>query len=152
MKKTLQILGGLLLAILVAVAVGVGYLFYVGPRLDASSKAYVDQNLEVILNGWSEQALWERASPEFRKVVTQDQLNTLFKKFAGTLGNLQKYEGSSGEANLAFLIDKGRVITARYTAKTTFENGEAAINVGLIEHEGRWQVLSFYVNAPLVLK
>ena len=43
-------------------------------------------------------------------------------------------------------------MSARYTAKTTFENGPAAVNVGLIEHEGQWQILSFYVNSQALLK
>lgn len=128
-------------------AAGVAYLFYVGARSDASSKAYVDQNVPIILNGWSEQALWERAAPELKRVVTEEQLRELFTTFSGRLGKLKRYEGSSGEATIAFLLNSGRVVSARYIAKTTFESGPVVVNVGLIEHEGRWQILSFYVNS-----
>ena len=152
MKKN-QWLVGLILALALLTAVGsVGYLFYVGPRFDASSKAYMDQNVPIILSRWSEQALWERAAPELKRVVTEEQLKGLFGKFSGALGNLKTYEGSSGEATIAFLFNKGQVVSARYTAKTSFENGPALIDVGLIEHEGQWQILRFYVNSPGLLK
>lgn len=108
--------------------------------------------MPIILGRWSEQALWQRAAPELKKVVTEEQVKGLFGKFSGALGNLKTYEGSSGEATIAFLVDRGQVVSARYTAKTTFENGPAWVDVGLIEHEGQWQILRFYVNSPALLK
>jgi hypothetical protein len=65
---------------------------------------------------------------------------------------MQRYEGSSGEANLAFLLQKGKIVTARYKAKTEFEKGSAVLNVALIQHDGQWQLLGLHVNSPLVLQ
>lgn len=153
MKNLLRILGGLLVLILLILASGVGYLFYVGPRLDASSKAYVQQNVPPILNTWSDQALWDRAAPELKNVTSREQLKKLFEKFSGVLGELRNYDDPpSGEATLSFHINKGKVVTARYTLKATFDKGAAVVNVGLIEHDGQWHLISFHVNSPVLLQ
>jgi len=127
-------------------------LFYAGPRLDASSKAYVDQTVPLIVNAWSEDALWVRAAPELKQKVTREQVKDLFEKCSRELGNLRQYDGSTGEANFGFAINNGKVVTARYVVKSTFEKGTADVAVGLIEHDGHWQLLSFYVNSPVLIK
>src|SRR4029077_18102672 len=132
----LQILGGVLLLILVIIGSAVAYLFYAGPRLDASSRAYVDQTVPLIVDKWSEDALWTRAAPELRQKVTREQLKDLFAKCSRELGNLRTYDGSAGEANFGFTIYNGKVITARYLVKSRFEKGSADLAVGLIEHDG----------------
>lgn len=152
MKRMLQILGGALVLILIIAGSTVAYLFYAGPRLDASSKAYVDQTVPLIVDKWSEDALWVRAAPELKQKVTREQLKDLFEKCSRELGNLRTYDGSAGEANFGFAVNSGKVITARYLVKSTFEKGRADVAVGLIEHDGQWQLLSFYVNSPLLLK
>jgi len=152
MKRTLQILGAILVTVLVVAAAGAVYLFHVGPQLDASSKAYVDANVPLIVKTWSDEELWARAAPEFKQAVTHEQLTSLFGKFSKRLGNLQRYEGSAGEATLALLLNRGKVVTARYTAKTDFENGSAVLNVALIQHDGQWQLLGLHVNSPALLQ
>jgi hypothetical protein len=153
MKRTLQILGGILLAFVLVVAGGGGYFFvYLGPRLDASSKAYVDQALPAVVNDWSREALWTRAAPEFKNAVSAEQLDGLFEKFSQALGKLQSYDGSSGEANMSLLLNEGKITTARYKSQMRFEKGPAEVSVGLIEHDGQWQILSVTFNSPLLLK
>ena len=93
MRKNQWLVGVILALALLTIAGGVGYLFYVGPRFDASSKVYVDQNVPIIVNRWSEQALWERAAPELKRAVTEEQLKGLFNKFSDALGNLKTYDG-----------------------------------------------------------
>jgi len=152
MKRTLQVLGAILTVLVVVIGGVIAYFFYVGPQLDASSKAYVDENVPLIVKAWSEEELWLRAAPELKEVLTREQVASLFGKFSKTLGNLQRYEGSTGDATLAFVLDKGKVITARYRAKTEFERGSAVVNVALIQHDGQWQLLGLHVNSPLILQ
>jgi len=152
MTRTLQILGAILTVLLLVVAAAVVYLFHVGPQLDASSKAYVDTNVPLIVKTWSEEELWARAAPEFKEAVTHEQLTGLFGKFSKTLGNLQRYEGSAGEATLGFILAKGKIVTARYKVNTEFERGSAVLNVALIQHDGQWQLLGLHVNSPLMLQ
>ena len=42
----------------------------------------------------------------------------------------------------------GKVVSGQYTAKVTFQKGEATIKLGLIKHGDQWQILNFYVDSP----
>ena len=42
----------------------------------------------------------------------------------------------------------GKMISAQYTTKATFQKGEATIKLGLIKHGDQWQILNFYVDSP----
>src|SRR5262249_58990148 len=60
LKRALSIIGGLFLAFVVLVAGLLGYSAYQGPGLDASSKAYVEENVPAILSSWSKDELLKR--------------------------------------------------------------------------------------------
>jgi hypothetical protein len=40
-------------------------------------------------------------------------------------------------------MQNGKMISARYTAKATFEKGGATVTLGLIRHGDQWQILRF---------
>lgn len=152
MKKTLTVLGWIFLALLVLVGALAGYLSYIGPRLDASSKAYVDGQIPAIVSGWSGDELLKRAAPELRQVVTdKKQLDQLFANLS-RLGKLKHYDGSKGEANITLTLRQGRVVTASYVASAKFENGPAQIAVRLIRHGSQWQLLYFNVRSPALMR
>ena len=91
MKKFLIVLGSIFLAIVVLAAIGIGFVAVRGNALDKESKAYADTAIPAIINGWSEKELLDRASPEFKQAVTQQQLDEMFHWF-GSLGRFQKYD------------------------------------------------------------
>jgi len=91
MKKFFIVLGSLFLALIVLVAIGIAFIAVKGTALDKESKAYADSAIPAIVTTWSEKELLDRASPEFKKAVTIDQLDGLFRAFA-RLGRLQKCE------------------------------------------------------------
>jgi predicted PurR-regulated permease PerM len=150
-KKILIALGALFLVLIVVGGSLISYFIYQGTKLDTSSKAYVDENVPKIVSGWSTQNLIDRASPELLRAVTPIQAAKLFQKLSA-LGPLRKYQGSIGQAGFSYTSKDGKVISANYVAKADFAKGEAEINIKLIQHNGSWQVLSFYVNSPLFLK
>ena len=45
----------------------------------------------------------------------------------------------------------GKVISAQYATKATFEKGEATITLGLIKHGDQWQILRFNVNSAQLM-
>jgi len=90
----------------------------------------------------------DRASPEFKKAVPIDQLDRLFRAFA-TLGRLQKCEPAQGQSVMSATTQSGKKISGQYTAKATFEKGEATIKLGLIKHGDQWQILGFHVDSPV---
>src|SRR2546423_15370082 len=91
MKKFFIVLGSIFLALIVLVAVGIAFIAVKGTALDKESKAYADSAIPAIVTTWSEKELLDRASPEFKKAVTIDQLDGLFRAFP-TLARLRKCE------------------------------------------------------------
>jgi hypothetical protein len=150
MKKIL-IVSGIVFWVLIFI---VAAFFIWGMYLDTTSKAFVDQNVPVIISTWSEQELLKKASPELKAVVSNEQSDKTWTGFT-KLGALKKYKGSKGSSyqNAAFLTGKngkrGYEITAKYVAEADFQNGRAKISIDLIRQSGEWKFYSFYVDSPL---
>jgi hypothetical protein len=147
MKKFFIILGSIFLAIIVLGAIGIAVVAVRGIALDKESKAYVEAAIPAIITNWTEKELLDRASPEFKQAATQQQLDQLFR-WVSTLGRLQKYDPPQGQALMSATTQTGKVISAQYTTKATFEKGEAIVTLGLIKHGDQWQILRFNVNSP----
>lgn len=150
MKKFFAALGIIFLVIIVLGAVGIGFVAVRGNALDKESKTYADAAIPAIASGWSERDLLARASPEFNQAVTQQKLDQLFRWFA-SLGRLQKCEPAQGQARISVTPQTGKVISGYYTAKATFEKGDATIRLGLIKHGDQWQIGGFYVDSPALV-
>jgi hypothetical protein len=147
MKKFFIILGSIFLALIILGVVGIAFVAVRGSGLDKESKAYADSAIPAIVTTWSEKELLDRASPEFKNAVTIDQLDRLFRFFS-SLGRLQKCEPSQGQAIMSATSQTGRMTTGQYTAKATFEKGDATIKLLLIKHGNQWQIGGFNVDSP----
>ena len=150
MKKFFIILGSIFLAIILLGAIGIAFVAVRGNALDKESKAYADAAIPAIVTTWSEKELLDRASPEFKQAVTTDQVDRLFRWVSG-LGQLQKCEPAQGQALMSATTQTGKMISAQYTAKATFQKGEGAIKLGLIKHGDQWQILNFHVDSPALV-
>lgn len=151
MKKLLQALGIVFVILLLVVGGFVGYAAYTGSHLDASSKEYVDSAVPAIVANWSESELMARAAPQLVQASTTEQLTKLFTWFK-SLGPMKKYCGSKGDSNVFISPQKGRTVSARYTACAQFEKGEATIEVTLIQNKDKvWEIAGFHVNSPALL-
>jgi len=142
-KKFLIILGSIFLALIVLGAVGIALIAVRGNALDKESKAYADAAIADIVTIWSEKDLLDRASPELKKAATADDLHRMFRWFS-SLGGLQKCEPAQGQA----IMQNGKLITAQYMAKATFQKGEATIKLALIKHGNQWQIIGFHIDSP----
>ena len=151
MKKILIALGAIALASIVIAAAYVAYTMHAGGGLDASSKAYVDRVVPEIVAAWSAGSLKREASAELRQRAAGDEIDAAFRKFAA-LGDLVAYRGSKGEARIPITPRPGTTVTATYEASAKFEHGEAAIDVGLVQRAGRWEVARFLVKSDQLLK
>jgi hypothetical protein len=150
MKKFLIVLGSLFLVIVILVAGGIAFVAVRGTRLDKESKAYADAAIPAIVSAWSEKALLDRASPEFKKAVTIDELDRLFRWFSG-LGRLQHCAPAEGHSLMSATTEYGRRISAAYDAEAAFEKGNATIKLNLIKHGDRWQIMGFHVSSAALL-
>ena len=153
-------ISGIVFWVLIVIgAVFFGFCAYRGSKLDASSKAYMDKNVPVILRTWSEQEMLKCASHEFKATVSNnqskfDQAWTGFEQ----LGALKKYNGSKGQSyqDASYWIGKngkkGYEVTAEYVADAEFQNGNVEIKVDLTQENGDWKIYSFHVDSPLFQK
>jgi hypothetical protein len=147
MKKLLIILGSIFLAVILLGAIGIAFLAIRGNALDKESKSYADSAIPAIVSVWNQKELLDRASPEFKKAVTIDELGRLFRWFS-SLGRLQKCEPAEGHSLMSATTQSGKVISAQYIAKATFEKGDATVTLGLIKHGDQWQIFRFEVHSP----
>jgi hypothetical protein len=150
MKKLFIILGSIFLALIIAAGIGIAFVAIKGTALDKESKAYADSAIPAIVSTWSEKELLDRASPEFKKAVTIDQLDRLFR-WVSALGRLQKCEPAEGHSLMSATTQNGKMVSAEYAAKAAFEKGEATITLGLIKHGDQWQIINFHVNSPALI-
>jgi hypothetical protein len=133
LKRILSIVGGLFLVLVLLAAGFFGYAAYQGRGLDASSKAYVQENVPAIISTWSKDELLKRSSPQLQKSINEkpEQLDQLFQKLS-TLGPMQSFdELVKGDSNVFYNVQGGKTITAAYVATAKFKNGEGHIKVRL---------------------
>jgi hypothetical protein len=154
LKRFLSIIGGLFLVLVLLAAGMLGYLAYQGRGQDASSKAYVEENVPAIISTWSKDELLKRSSPQLLKVIDEkpEQMDQLFQKLS-KLGPMQSFGEVKGASNVNYTTQSGKVTTASYVATAKFENGEGRITARLIQSPaGQWQFLLFHVNSPFFLQ
>lgn len=153
MKTFFSIAGGIFLVIIVLGVGFVGYGMYQGRDLDASSKAYVEANVPVVLRTWSEDELLKRAAPQLLSVLQAqpEQLHQVFQKLSA-LGALRSFYDVKGEATMAYTLKNGLVVTAAYVAQAKFEHGDGQVTIRLIRLSGAWKLLMLNVNSPLFLQ
>jgi hypothetical protein len=148
MKKLLYILGIVFVIVIAAIGSFIGYAAYNGNKLDASSANYIKENIPPIISNWNPQELIKRSSPEFQKVATENQIDTLFGKLS-KLGGLKTFGEPKGEASMSYTTQNGNQTTATYHIQSVFKNGEANLEIKLIQHDGQWQILGFHVSEAL---
>jgi hypothetical protein len=154
LKRFLSIIGGLFLVLVLVVAGFFGYAAYQGRGLDASSKAYVEENIPAIISTWSKDELLKRSSPQLLTIINKkpEQLDQLFQKLS-TLGPMLSFGEVKGDSNVSYTTQNGKVTTAAYAATAKFKNGEGRISARLIQSPaGQWQLLVFHVDTPLFLQ
>lgn len=153
MKSYLSIIGGLFIVMGIVVAYYIGYDPFQSQDMEASSKAYVEANVPVIISTWSMDALLKRSSPQFLKSV-DDNPNLLEQRFhmLTKLGVLKSFGGVKGYAS-NYTTNQNRIVTyASYVASAKFENGKAKISVNLVQTHGQWQFSKFKVESALLHK
>jgi hypothetical protein len=145
-KNILAFLGVAFLVFVLVAAALFGYFAYTGNKLDASSKAYVDEGVPAIVSTWSKAELVRRASPQLLQKISDDQVTQLFNTLSTKLGIFKSYDGAKGDSNVTFTTQNGRMVTASYIAKATFQYGKAEIQIKLIKPTDSWEILGFHVE------
>jgi hypothetical protein len=147
-KTWMWIVGGIVVAGILCVAAAVAFLFWQGGQMDASSKAYVDTYVSSIAPNWSADDFIAHVAPQFREKYGRDKVEALFSRLS-TLGNLRKYDGSTGEAHIS-IRSLGQTVSARYAAHATFDEGEATFEIALLRVDGQWTIVGISVKSPIL--
>lgn len=149
MKKLLSIIGGIALLAIFAI----GFIWVVSiiqvPKLNSSSKAYVENEMPLILSGWSADEIKRQSSPQLLEVINESQDN--FEKtikWLSKIGRLKSIGDIRGNAEIFYGIRYGEVQVADYDIGAKFEGGDAHIEVRLIKNSGKWKITYFHVNSP----
>lgn len=124
-------------------AIGFWFLSVRGNVLNQESKTYADAAIPAIFGNCNENELLARESPELKQSLGQKQLDEIFQRCA-SLGHLQKSEPAQGQSIMSAMT---HTIKARYSAKATFEKGDAEIDLELIKHGDQWQIAGFFVKS-----
>jgi hypothetical protein len=145
MKKMIMALGYIFLAIIVIMSIGIAMVAFLGKKLDKESKTFTDAAISAIVSEWDVGEIRKRASPEFDETVDYNDLGQYFDALQG-LGMFEEYRGSKGEANIEISFRSGYEITADYIANADFEAGSVEIQLSLIKHGGKWQILDLSIR------
>src|SRR5712692_1581915 len=87
---------------------------YKDPGLDRESQLYADAAILAVVKTWDKDALMKRGSIELSAAArTQVDLDEVFERWRA-LGPMVKYNGSTGQANVTFSFETGKIVTALY--------------------------------------
>jgi hypothetical protein len=151
MNKFLKVLGGIFLAILIAIAIAAAIFIPKGLALDKDAVSYIEANVPLVVEKWNPQDLRRRASPELLGQPSIEQLPQLFS-WLSRLGKLEKLEKPIGRVFTGvYAGTQFNGVWGEYVANAKFEAGPAQIKVVLRRSGESWQIMSLHVNSQALL-
>ena len=150
-KKTLLILGGIILCLIIFILTFSFIAYKNIPELDDESHDFVNENIPHVLESWDENYLMSMADSDFKAATPDESIDKLFNLFDSKLGKFKSYEGSTGQASVLVTLT-GKKITAHYIVRANFENAPAIIDINLVKNGNRWYILGFQVNSSAFLE
>jgi hypothetical protein len=112
-------------------------------RLQAESQAYADKAVSQIVTVWNAEALLDRASPEFFKVMSQAQVQQLFNQLSQDLGVLKQYQQAL--CNISTNLIQNDMTISRCRTRLIFEKAPAILELELIWQDQQWKIYRFEV-------
>jgi hypothetical protein len=150
MRRFLAIVGATALFALTTAVVVFGFAFYRGHQVAIEGVAFIDEAVPAITKDWSPQELFDRASPEFHRVVTPEALGVLLQGVSAQLGALVEYQGATtGDTNYNFNLfspGSGGAFAGFYNAKARYRHGAATFRIAVVKRDGRWMINDFHVD------
>jgi hypothetical protein len=124
---------------------------FAGPRLDTESRAFADRFLPEVVMTWDTSAFEHNMSPELASRLSHSDVVTAFDACRSKLGQFESCGGSEGESHTEWTNGR-QTVTATYHTRLTYGSGPSAVDLTLIKHGDKWQVLGFNVRSVAVLR
>jgi len=146
LRKLLFGAGALSLGMMVAVGIGIAFVFHQSRTLDSEARVYTDQAVAAITAHWDADELLRRAAPQLLHASKPEEVREFVEAASSRLGPLLESDTAQGEAKISNDVKHGTVVTAGFVAHAKFEHGEVEIDVALIKVDGRWMITGFHVR------
>lgn len=151
MNKTLKILGGVFLSLVILVAIGAMIIVPKWRSLGKEALAYIEANLPAIVESWNPKELEKRADPKLLSTTSTGDIAKIFGWFS-TLGKLRKLEMPTGQLWWGDYEDlKEGGIWADCIVQAEFDRGPADIRVVLHRSGDTWQIRVFTLKSLALL-
>jgi hypothetical protein len=135
-QRVLAWIGGTVVALGLTTLAATAYL---GPRLDAEGRAYVEQSLPGVVGRWDADALIAQASPELLDAMPAAKLTAFYRTCAARLGSLESVQGVTGQATASWILPLSFTIRGQFVADVQFEKSPARVTVRTVRRHGEWR-------------
>ena len=150
MKKFFIGLGITFVVIVVALVILIAVAAVKGTALDKESMAYVDEVTPIILADLSKETLFQYASDQLKSSAPDEEMDRIFNWFK-QLGELEQYNGSTGQAKMSMTTGEGKVISGYYEAKADFSTGPATVKVTTVKIGVEWKIAGFHIDSMALI-
>lgn len=148
MRTFLAVIGALFLLLIVGVVGSVVFVWQRMTPLKREAVQFVDDALPAILANWNGEALRDRASEEFRDVLTPDKLEELMMSGISQFGPMTNYGGAKCTVTrFAYQSSVGEVAEAECKASAGFARVQAEIRTSAVKREDAWKLSALFVEA-----
>ena len=150
MRRLLAIVGATALTIVMVLTVVVGFSLYRAHQIAIEGLPFIEEAVTAVTKNWSAQELFDRASPELRKVATLESVDALFQGQAVQLGAFVEYEGAtiadqSYNFNVYRLGSPGSFVGS-YSATARYRTGAASFQIAVTKRNGQWMINYFHID------
>lgn len=155
-NRTLWIVLGVVGGVLFLCCAGGFFLFSRGLKAfqnaDAEADRYAAESMVAVAKPWNADALWSRGSSAYKAAVSQQGNREIVAKFSSALGNLKSCGPFSASKTYLNSRNGASRVEVEASAEATFEKGPAHVTLGMSKSGDAWQIDSFYLGSPKLLK
>lgn len=150
MKKALKILGIIFLAIIIVISSLFAYTYLKSSEYNEEAIPYIEKVIPE-LSTWNTEIVKKYSAPEALANIKDEELEKLMRWFS-KLGNLKSIEKPKfvNFSNYSSL-ESGQKTILSYNIIAHYENGDALIEMRLLEVENGFQVYRFNLNSSALI-
>ncbi len=137
---------------IVSVVIGsIAYNYYQGSEYSDTAVPYIKQVIPIV-SEWEPAAIRELMVPEVSAEISEDKFAQTMVWFAklGALKSIEEPEFQEVDTGGKTVIGMQTIVEYEVDAK--YENGEALLNIKLLERNGSFELYSFNLSSEILLE